>query len=91
MIASAFHRVKYSIACFRQGSCRVAALWRGRLVFCDRDLLDLVRLLGLIARGFALGADAREHLPHLPHAHAVGNLELDLVVVYDLGHFAGPR
>src|SRR5258707_132931 len=85
MIASAFHRVKYNIELTRQIQENTPRMWaaensaRGRLV---------LGRLTLFLRRLALGAHARDHLPHLPDADAVGDFELDLVVVHDLRHFA---
>src|SRR5258705_5804197 len=81
MIASAFHRVKYNIELTRQTEENAARkkLARGRFVLGG---------LTLFLRRLPLGANARNHLPHLPHADPVGNLELDLVVVDYLGDFA---
>src|SRR5215510_13729198 len=42
----------------------------------------------IILDRLALGANARDHRAHLAHAHAVRDLDLDLVVVDDLGHLA---
>ena len=42
----------------------------------------------LVFRRLALGAHARDHRAYLPHAHAVRNLDFDLVVIDHLGHLA---
>ena len=42
----------------------------------------------LVLDRLALGANARDHRAHLAHAHAVGDLDLDLVIVDHLGDLA---
>src|SRR5205814_10248328 len=81
MIASAFHRVKYNIELTRQTQENAARkkLARGRLV---------PGRLTLFLRRLTLGAYARNHLPHLPHADPVRNFEFDLVVVDHLRDLA---
>ncbi len=82
MIASAFHRVKYNIELTRQVLewARSESALARRTIFLGGISFFLGRL--------ALGAHARNHLPHLPHADAVRDLELDLVVVDHFCHFA---
>jgi hypothetical protein len=43
---------------------------------------------GVFLGRLALGAYTRDHAAHLPHAHAIGDLDLDLVVVDHLRHLA---
>src|ERR1700722_1026709 len=42
----------------------------------------------VVLHRLALGAHFADHRAHLPHPHAVGDLDLDLVVVHDLGDLA---
>src|SRR5579863_547305 len=42
----------------------------------------------VVLRRLALGAHVAHHRAHLPHPHAVGDFDLDLVVVHDLGDLA---
>src|SRR5712671_8101382 len=79
VIASAFHRVKYNIELTRQirRECGARSA-RGRLV------LGFSLLLGRLT----LGAHAGNHLAHLPHTDAVGDFELDLVVIDHFCHLA---
>src|SRR5215468_11271396 len=41
--------------------------------------------LGVVLDRLALGAHARNHRAHLPHAYAVGNLDLNLLLIDHLG------
>src|SRR5262245_49590408 len=71
-IAVAFQREKWSMCLSRS---LAYAITRARAA----------DLAGFILGRLALGADVRHHLPHLHDAHAVGELDLDLVVVDHLG------
>src|ERR1700684_1318742 len=42
----------------------------------------------IVLHRLALGAHFADHRAHLPHPHAVGDLDLDLVVVHHLGDLA---
>src|SRR5260370_24710073 len=42
----------------------------------------------LVLHRFPLGTDFGHHRTHLPHADAVRDLDLDLIVVHDLGDLA---
>src|SRR5436190_15461650 len=72
-VAAAFSRVKWSI-----GLDRLDAREPGQLTSAARFFL--YRL--------ALGAHVAHHAANLPHADAVGDFDLDLVVVNHFGDFA---
>src|SRR4051812_14755864 len=97
MMPSAFHRVKYNIKLIRQIGGRPASICvdrhaarRHARTTAKRSARRFLILgdVSLFFRRLALRADGRDHLPHLADTDAVGDLELDLVVVDDLGHFA---
>src|SRR3954449_3915030 len=79
MIASAFHRVKYNIVSTRQ-------IFRERGAQSARGFV--FGGLALFLCRLALRAHPGNHLAHLSHPHAVGDFELDLVVIHHFRHLA---
>src|SRR5215510_1920646 len=84
---NAFHREMYIMADVPLGDAQKCP--------CQSPCSALVSLsflyrsaLGVVLDRLALGAHARDHRTHLPHAYAVGNLDLDLLLVDHLGNFA---
>ena len=72
MIAMIFQRGEIEHGCLPWSLCRRRPILARRLVL----------------RRLALGAHGGDHLAHLADADAVGDFDLDLVVVDHLGHLA---
>ena len=80
-IAAAFHRVKNNMefAIPRYGPLPAA---------CPATRMTKWQLALSSFTGSPLARTSRHHRAHLPHPHAVGDLDLDLVVVDHLGDLA---
>src|SRR5215813_5528577 len=73
---NAFQREMYIMSGDRPGWCLAEA--------CENPLA----LRAVVLDRLALGAHARDHRADLSHAHAIGNLNLDLLLIDDLGDLA---
>src|SRR3954451_4206257 len=97
MMPSAFHRVKYNMELVHKGreparKIRTSDQTNAGIAAASprsaRRLLVILVVPCIRLGRLALGTDARDHLAHLAPADSVGDLELDLIVVDDLGDLA---